>query len=257
MSNMLKILEIRLQIDFKTDDKSVKPLGMIMNEILSAHMDEDYRAQISGQMIKPYTQSIVYQAEDDIYSWKIAALNTQATEKILYVIKDNLPDRIEPAEYGMVLTVQAKNYIHSATYRQLVEKYFGMNCRLKRVDLEFITPTVFFTDEQTILPQNVNLLDNLLYVWNLFAEENILRERNLSANSAEQIYIIDYDFRLKPIQMGDEQLPALTGIYHLGLKANIMTKKIICMLSEYARYCGIGRNTHLGMGCVKPVVFRK
>ena len=107
------------------------------------------------------------------------------------------------------------------------------------------------------MPQNVNLLDNLLYVWNLFAEENILRERNLSENLAEQIYIIDYDFRLKPIQMGDEQLPALTGIYHLGLKANIMTKKIICMLSEYARYCGIGRNTHLGMGCVKPVVLRK
>ena len=254
---MLKILEIKLRIDKKTDILS-KPLGIIMNELLLNLIDLDYREIISVQILKPYSQSIVFLPEDNLYAWKIATLNTEAAEKIAYVVRKKLPDVVNLKEYGITLNVQSKNYIHSATYRQLVEKYFANSCRLKRIDWEFITPTVFYTnDDFTVLPQIENLLDNLICIWNLFAGENVLWEQNLSLNLAQQIYVMDYDFKIKPVMSDDKKIPALTGICHWGLKHNIMAKKIICMLGEYAQYCGIGRKTDWGLGSVKTAVLRK
>ena len=117
MNNMLKILEVKIQIDFKSNERSTKPLNMIMNELLLSYVDIDYRDMISSQIIKPYAQSIVFSKEENLYIWKIASLDTQATENILYVLRDKLSEEIFLKQYDIVLRVQAKNYIHSTTYR--------------------------------------------------------------------------------------------------------------------------------------------
>lgn len=257
MNNMLKILEVKIQIDFKSNERSTKSLNMIMNELLLSYVDIDYRDMISSQIIKPYAQSIVFSKEENLYIWKIASLDTQATENILYVLRDKLSEEVFLKQYDIVLRVQAKNYIHSTTYRQLVEKYFVTDCRCRKIDLKFVTPTIFYSnDEYAVLPQLTNLLENLICIWNLFAGENVLQEQNLSSNLAKQIYVIDYDFNIKPIVDEDNKMPALTGIYSLGLRNNIMAKKIICMLAEFAQYCGIGKKTDLGWGNVKSTIFR-
>lgn len=255
---MLKILEVKIQMDLKNSDCSIDVLNIVMNELLLSYVDIDYREMISTQIIKPYTQSIIFSREEKVYIWKIASLDTIATENIIYVIKNKLPEKIFLKQYGIILKVQTKNYIHSATYRQLVEKYFTTDCNCKKINWQINTPTIFYgNDEYAVLPQITNILDNLICIWNLFAGENILQEKNLSEKLAKQIYLIDYNFNIRPIINEDKKRPALTGICSLGLRHTIMAKKIICMLSEYAQYCGVGQNTHLGMGCIQSVICRK
>ena len=125
---MLKILEVKIQMDLKNSDCSIDVLNIVMNELLLSYVDIDYREMISTQVIKPYTQSIIFSREEKVYIWKIASLDTIATENIIYVIKNKLPEKIFLKQYGIILKVQTKNYIHSATYRQLVEKYFTTDC---------------------------------------------------------------------------------------------------------------------------------
>ena len=89
---MLKIIEIVLKA--KADEeiqKAEKSLASIMNDVLMQYVDDKYREYLSMQMIKPYTQYIIKDIEvEDIYYWRIATLNQEATENIAYRLMDKL-----------------------------------------------------------------------------------------------------------------------------------------------------------------------
>ena len=64
---MLKILEVKIQMDLKNSDCSIDVLNIVMNELLLSYVDIDYREMISTQIIKPYTQSIIFSREEKVY----------------------------------------------------------------------------------------------------------------------------------------------------------------------------------------------
>ena len=139
---MLKIIEIVLKA--KADEeiqKAEKSLASIMNDVLMQYVDDKYREYLSMQMIKPYTQYIIKDIEvEDIYYWRIATLNQEATENIAYRLMDKLMK--ENCEFitadKIVFQIEKKSYIHSATYKQLVTKYFTRRLKSSYIEFNFV-----------------------------------------------------------------------------------------------------------------------
>jgi CRISPR/Cas system endoribonuclease Cas6 (RAMP superfamily) len=52
------------------------------------------------------------------------------------------------------------------------------------------------------------------------------------------------------------RIQAFRGSYTLAFKGNLMSRKIMCMLGEFAQYSGIGIKTALGMGATKTNIIK-
>lgn len=249
---MLKIIEIKL----KSDDEVVNEyaLAKAMNDKLMEYVDEEYKLFLAEQVIKPYSQYLV-KRKNNIYDWRIATLNKEATEYIAYKLMNSLANGYswEFKNLKMNFRVEEKGYIHSATYKQFVEKYFTNRFKAKYIEFDFLTPTLMFKHEH-IPCEAKDILMNLVAIWNLFAKDKQIYESNLIDNLSEQTYVDDYEIILKPKELNGKKCAVFKGKYRFGLNNNIMANKIILMLAEFAQYAGIGLNTHLGMGAVKVIM---
>lgn len=252
---MLKIIEIVLKA--KADEeiqKAEKSLASIMNDVLMQYVDDKYREYLSMQMIKPYTQYIIKDIEaEDIYYWRIATLNQEATENIAYRLMDKLTK--ENCEFitadKIIFQIEKKSYIHSATYKQLVTKYFTRRLKSSYIEFNFLTPTLLFGEEDKMICQSHDIIMNLVAIWNLFAIDEKLHEQDLIENLAQEIQLDDYEVVLRPQLINGKKRPTFQGKCRFSLKNNIMANKIILMLAEFSQYTSIGVNTHLGMGAIQ------
>ena len=259
--SMLKIIEITLKIE--TNNIQFITLNHIMNDYLCNLLDDEYKLYLDEQILKPYTQYILKKetdvVTDNLYSWRISSLNSEATEKIIYVLMQQLQLNmtITLKNKSINATIIDKNYIHSVTYKQLLNKYFATNRFFKQVEYQFITPWIGNSSQDVKLPQAKDILANLIANWNLFAKEHTLYEENLVSHLAENMLLMDYDLNLKPSMYANQQIPTFTGKCEFRLLNNIMSKKLIGLLSEYANYTGLGMNTHLGFGAINTNIYRK
>lgn len=261
--SMLKIIEITLKIE--TNNIQFVTLNHVMNDYLCNLLDDEYKLYLDKQILKPYTQYILKKetdvVTDNLYTWRISSLNSEATEKIIYVLMQQL-ERNTIINFSVKKNfiraiVMEKNYIHSVTYKQLLDKYFATNRFFKQVEYQFITPWIGNSSQEIKLPQAKDILANLIANWNLFAKEYTLYEENLVANLTENMVLIDYDLNLKPSIYANQSIPTFTGRCSFRLANNIMSKKIIGLLTEYANYTGLGMNTYLGYGAMNTKIHRK
>ena len=261
--SILKIVEIKLNISPAITGKymNIISLNKMLHDYLMSFVELDYVEYLHEQIIKPYSQHLIWDSTDNIYLWKIATLNDEATEKIIYPIMNNLQldstVELKSAKDNITLTMLSKNYIHSATYNQLIAKYFINDSRIKKIEFLFTSPVIMHSYQEKLLPQAKDIIANLLAIWNLFANEQRLYEDNLVENLSNQMILSDYDLRFKPLKENQQQIPTFTGKYIFDLENNIMAKKLIAILCEYANYIGLGMNTHLGFGAVETKIYRK
>ncbi|MBQ5624818.1 MAG: CRISPR system precrRNA processing endoribonuclease RAMP protein Cas6, partial [Phascolarctobacterium sp.] len=105
--------------------------------------------------------------------------------------------------------------------------------------------------DYAIFPQPKLITKSLVNRWNAFATAEKLDERSVAYDLAEQVFVADYDLKMQKFALEGTSIQAFRGGYTLAFKGNLMSRKIMCMLGEFAQYSGIGIKTALGMGATK------
>lgn len=258
---MIKTLEIEFSLEGNSISNLRNKLPILLLNYLLQNLDENQLAQINSQPILPYSQYIIANCHEDNadnkFTWRINALNTIAVENILYPLYQNINENLNLtfAEKTLSLKLLKKNYVHNATYNQLVAKYFTASYKHKFINLQILTKTAFKDSDNNsyiALLQPKTLIIDLINKWNCFAQKDYIDTlgNNIIDDLAQQLYVETYNLNFQP-HFQNKNIPTFTGNYVLGLNANIMSQKLLCILAEYAVYCGIGINNNLGMGAVK------
>lgn len=247
--SMLKTLEIKFSINkFLSQEK----LNYVLLSYIFEHIEEN---ELNRKSIHQY---FLPTDEPNTFIWRISALNDFAVEQMLYPLYEKCSGELHFTRiksYDLTLKILEKNYIHSATHRQLVAKYFRQKYPPDIIRFELITPLVLklASDDNAriYLLDSKTIIKDLLTKWNYFAQDDYIEATpEILADLTRELKLSDYDLRIQPFSPPDEQI-SLQGKYELTTNANIMTKKLLCILAEYANFSGIGINNYFGYGATK------
>ena len=254
----LKTLEIKLGAKQELTPKLFAKLPELLQRYMYTLLTDEQRALLQANY---YSQYIIPLDENShTLLWRINALNTWTVENVLGSVYEKITAPIHFDLYDLSLTILAKNYIHSATHRQLVEKYFRLNRQVNTVDFTLLTPTIFtkeVKDNILYLIQPKMIIEDLLIKWNYFAEDDYIDYKHnpkIISDLTKQLVLVNYNLNLQPYK---KLIPSFKGEYKLYLNTNIMSKKLLCILTEYATFSGIGLNNHLGLGAVEVKLYNQ
>lgn len=248
---MTPLQTLELKLGLLEGIRFSQSVGSLFHGVLMENIDSSYCEFLHQQALRPYSQYVYFdRARQNLY-WRISSLNSTAAQEILQAA-EALPQFIHLKQKNLDVCILSRKFISSSDYSGLAEKYFAEPLNVLDVEYNFYTSCSFKTEgTYALYPQPQLLLGSLLRKWNAFADREVLTERGLAADLAGQVYVYGYNLKLQPFALEKVSLPAFRGTYTLALKSNIMANKIICMLSDFAAYSGIGIKTALGMGACK------
>lgn len=225
--------------------------GSLLHGVLMEHIDKDYATALHEQRLRPYSQYLAYNKEENVWDWQLAVLNEQAQQELL-APAEVLPNKFLLKHNNVEVEIVDRKLLPAITYDELAGKHFLNDSKLRYIDLQFVTSCSFKRDGgYVIFPQPELLISGLLRKWNIFADSNKLQERNLVASLCSEIYVADYRMQMQSFPIEGIRIPAFRGTYRLGLRNNMMANKVLTMLFDYAQYSGIGIKTALGMGGIR------
>lgn len=245
--NELEIVEYKIELP--EGQKLSVSAGSVFHGALMEIINTDYAEYLHTMSMRPYSQCVYYSKESDSWMWRICSLSKEAGEQIFIPLAER--ESVFIRHRNTRFRLCERTNITSAAYEQLADKYFAYSSKEHYVEFKFTTPCSFKSEgNYMIFPQPQHVLGSLLNKWNLCTDKFRLEGANVLKDIADEVYVADYRLRLQPFYLEGVRIPAFRGSYALGFKGNIMADRIICMLTEFSRYSGIGIKTALGMGAV-------
>lgn len=251
------IQSLKIKFAAPTGVKLTQSVCSLLHGVLMEHIDSDYADVLHTQSLRPYSQSVYFDRENNALYWQLNALNAQAKDELL-AAAFALPEKVLLRQKSMELQIVGKEYLPATDYEALAEKYFAHPLAGKYLHMHFLTSCAFKSEGQyVIFPQPQFVLGSLVKRWNAFADSNKLEAQGVAQDLAQEVYVADYRLRMQAFSVDGARIPAFRGDYTLGMKNNLMSNRIIAMLGEYANYCGVGIKTALGMGAVRTELQEK
>ena len=251
------IQSLKIKFAAPTGVKLTQSVCSLLHGVLMEHIDSDYADVLHTQSLRPYSQSVYFDRENNALYWQLNALNAQAKDELL-AAAFVLPEKVLLRQKSMELQIVGKEYLPATDYEALAEKYFAHPLAGKYLHMHFLTSCAFKSEGQyVIFPQPQFVLGSLVKRWNAFADSNKLEAQGVAQDLAQEVYVADYRLRMQAFSVDGARIPAFRGDYTLGMKNNLMSNRIIAMLGEYAMYCGVGIKTALGMGAVRTELQEK
>lgn len=252
---MIQSLEIKIAAPAGV--KIYSAMGSVLHGALMQQLDYDYAALLHTQALRPYSQCVYYDKVRQATFWRLNALNKQAQNEILGAAFA-LSSKVYLEQKNLEIQLLSKEYSAETTYDALAEKFFANPLTGRIVKYNFLTPVGFKSEgNYVIFPQPAMLFNSLIRRWNAFADSNFLAAQDLAKDLSGEVYVKDYMLQMRQYSVDGARIPAFQGMYSLGMKGNIMSNRVIALLSEYANYCGVGIKTALGMGAVKSSLVEK
>lgn len=249
-ANTIQTLDIELSVP--SGIQINQAAGSLFHGVLMENIDSDYADFLHSQSVRPYSQYLRFNAKSHTLHWRITALNAQASHELLQPLIE-LPGHIYLRHKHLQLDIKAQHLSDKLTYKQMAQKYFYDSTSVKGiVKYTFLTSAGFKSSgEYLIFPAPPLIFNSLLRRFNAFSQTDFLDRKGIAGTLEREVEIADYNLHYSPFSVEGRKIPAFKGSYSLKISKNLMARRIITMLSEYATYCGIGIKTSLGMGAVK------
>lgn len=252
---MIQTLELKLGVPAGV--KLPQSACSLLHGVLMANIDSDYADFLHTQNLRPYSQCIYFDKVRNGMYWRLNVLDKHAQEELLGAAFA-LPKKLYLQQKNIEIEILSKEYLLKTDYEAIAAQYFTQPLAGKYLRFEFVTSCSFKSEGQyAVFPQPQLLLNSLVKRWNAFAPSNRLDAPGVARDLAQEVYVADYSMRMAAFSVDGARIPAFRGSYTLGMKNNIMAGRIIAMLGEYAKYCGVGIKTALGMGAVRTELKEK
>lgn len=250
--NLLQTIEITLTIPTKL--QLTASMGSVMQGILMENIDTQYAAYLHHQSMQPYSQYCLFDKKSHLLKWRISVLKTEASKEILLPLM-NLSGPIHVRNKHTYFSIKGKKLLCDTTYEKLALQYLTDNqpCIDKTLTYTFLTPTAFKRNNQYVVyPEMPLIIASLLHRWNAFADITSLNHDDILPLLLKYpLWTRNYELFMQPFSLERTKIPAFQGSLSFSSGKHEMAGKILCLLSNFAAYSGIGIKTAIGMGAVE------
>jgi len=247
---MLSSLEISIQKDERA--KVNQHFGSLMHGVLMQKINSQYAEYLHQNNLKPFSQYMYYYKERDCVIWKINTFNEVAKTNIIDILLNDTNDKLRVDHKNIDLKISAKTLKTSITYKDLSQQYFLEKPLIKKMPVNFLTPTTFKTNgNYVIFPEVSNIYFSLLNKWNEFSEEIKLNDKDVLEHLITNTKIIGYKLKSTKFEMEKIRINSFQGEVCLFISGPEALTRIANLLFAFSEYSGIGAKTALGMGGVR------
>lgn len=244
---MIAITEITLDAPLEADCN----MGPMMHGFMMQCIDTEYATFLHTQNMRPYTQQIYFDAENDCNIWQITTLTQSAYEQIILPLKT----RFEHKNILRIINKKTDFCVENIattfgiTYEELsVGRDIKPRSPLKAL-INLYTPTTFKSaGEYMLYPQIPQILNNLYNRWNSCRPDKVLCEQQQLSEIIDKAKITDYHIQSRRFTVERAYIQGFCGAIKVEIRGTAEQKRIAAALLNYANYAGLGVKTALGMG---------
>lgn len=251
-SNMLA--ECRLVLTGFDSTDFIYNKGSLLQGVLYEHIDSSYVAELHEQGMKPYSQSVIKEKDDII--WSIRTLSGDASDKILRQVASDDFSKFKVKHNNSDITIQKKTIV-TTDVNDLFQKFYSEDSSRNFV-IEFRSPTSFKKDGRYhFYPEIYNIYQSLMSRFDLVSAGKGMFSQETLEQLAENTEITGYN--MKSVRYGLEgvAIPSFMGRFYLRINGPQTMVNFARMLFEFGNYSGVGIKTALGMGYIHVEERRK
>ena len=218
-------------------------IGSRLQGYIMQNLNSDYVEFLHTQNYHPYTQYIE-RVDDNTSIWHLNLLDENAINNIVDIFKEGNDILLDNEEEFKIIGITKKEISKSELLKELSE----IKPR-KYVEICFITPTAFKTNEEYYYFPSIKLIFNsIINRYNLFSNEFTFEGVELIDDIVENFIISDYNIKTKRFYLENVKIKGFIGRITIKLGGPSQFVNIGNMLLKYAEYTGIGIKTSMGMG---------
>lgn len=241
-----------LQIEFENNNEKIKySYGSLFHGLLMEYLDSDYVDFLHNQELNPYSQYVFLDKEKNNYVWQISTLTKASKINIIDKLTENLGNSIKLTHNNIELKIKSKKIVNIQTYKEFADKIFLQEDRKNIINIKLLTPTTYKSNgEYQMFPQVSALYYSAYNKWNMFSDEISLADEEVFRHIIDYSKIIKYNLKSYKYGLEKVALNSFIGDMTILLKGPKELALINNLLLEYAKYCGLGAKTSIGMGGV-------
>ncbi len=237
------------------NEKVHRAMGSILQGALMEILDSNSAKELHNEGLRPYSQCVYFDRNNNVPIWRVNVLNDWACEKILVPLTQQRQIFLKHKNYRVDL-LQNK-IVADESYEDMAERFMNDSAPISNgVDVDFLTTASFRREGRyVIFPEIYLILQSLLNRWNSFSNLFVVEGEDLPRVLANFFTVNEYDFHSQIFLLEHQKITGFYGRMDANFEGDNTTKRLLGLLFEYARYSGIGIKTALGMGAVKTNLY--
>lgn len=244
---MLQTIELKLQLP---QGERIHPsMGSVMHGVLMELIGSAAAEQLHTMNLRPYSQYLFYDSARQGVFWRLSALNEYAVATVLDPAM-NYSGSVILEQKGYEIQITERKVVAKSSFEQLTEEAFTDRQSIRAVQLKFITPAGFKSENHYMLfPRMDLILHNLYSRWNVFAGQTMFEDPEAFKYMLEHTVIEQYDLSMRKFYIGDRaRIPSFRGNIDINIYGYDTMKKLTGLLLRFSEFASIGIKTALGMG---------
>lgn len=245
---MLGILNI--EIEEKEKNKITNQKTSLLQGVLMERLDEEYAEQLHQNVLRPYSQNIIYR--DGRHIWQVKTLDEEAYDKIILSLLHSDFENIHFQHNNADYKILNKNLVTS-TRRELIEKYYFGECS-KHVKIHFASPTAFKSEGKYIFYPDFRLIyQSLINRYDAFSKNEMIGNEEVLRQLVEYTEVLQYQLKSVAFHLEGIKIPAFIGTVLLRINGPQALVNLATLLFQYGVYSGVGIKTAMGMGAIEII----
>lgn len=247
------LAQLELKLHAKQQDltycQSSNLQGVLMEQLSS-----DYADILHMQKLNPYSQSL--EKEGDAIIWKIKTLNQDAYDNIIVPILDSKFKEFMIQKKNISVEIIDKK-LTTVRKEKLLEEFYDTGHHDKYINLEFITPTSFKSnDHYVIIPDTKLIFQSLMNKYSASSNMEMFDQETLE-QLVSCFNITQYRLKSTTFPMEGIRIPAFIGSMSMKINGPSTMARYAKMLTTFGEYSGMGIKTAMGMGAIRSKDWRK
>lgn len=240
------ITELIIKVRYKSETRLDAHIAPLMHGVLMEQVRRDYGEELHKNQLKPFSQ-MVFQMEEDSFSWRICTLTDEAKKEIIDHIL--LKEEFYLEQKKVLLSVEEKT-IRTIDDEKLVEQYYFQE-QPRKVTASFRTPVSFKSGGRyVIMPTPRLIFQSLCSKYDNASADTEVSGEEVLDHIEQCVYITRYQLRSTVFAVGKAKIPSFMGKLTFTIEGPRQLVNLIHLLLAFGEYAGVGIKTSLGMGAM-------
>ncbi len=226
--------------------------GSVLHGMLMERFSDDEKEAFHTQGLKPLSQYIMIDRNKKA-TWRICGLTDSVESKLKEIFDGDFNSK------GWILKqknleIKAEGSIKmiEKSYACIAEESFTESLCSRYTRLIFNTPSSLKKDgANVIFPTTELIIKSLFTKWDAFSKGLRLTDKEICEQLYNNTCIAGYNLKSTKFELEGTKIPSFIGKIDIRISGPDALARLVRMLFEYSRFCGIGVKTALGMGGVE------
>ena len=249
---MLRCIEIPLVMP---ENYHVHPvMGSVFHGALMEHIVPESAALYHHMMLRPYSQTVYWDAKRQRSFWRIGTLTDDAYERLIFPLQTIDTLWLQQKKWSVKL--EGMQIVAQTSFEDLAQKFIKMAVAPAGAEWHCLSVLSFKQDGRYVILPDIRLFyQSLLQRWNTFSETMTLEQDELLEQLTSHCRLTKYNLHSQTFSVNGSTIYGCNGWQRYHFFGYDMLKRLQALLVAFAPFSGIGIKTALGMGAVTTTVF--